>query len=57
MNLRVFYLTRRGISDGYLCFLENKNPVNSQPFVQLRIYRICALRISLRCALRINLKC
>lgn len=20
MNLRVFYLTRRGISDGYLCF-------------------------------------
>lgn len=42
---------------GQLCFLENKNPVNSQPFVQLRIYRICALRISLRCALRINLKC
>ena len=42
---------------GQLCFLENKKPVNPQPFVQLRIYRICALRISLRCALRINLKC
>lgn len=42
---------------GQLCFLENKKPVNSQPFVQLRIYRICALRTSLRCALRVNLRC
>ncbi len=38
---------------GATLFPENKNPVNSQPFVQLRIYRICALRISLRCALRL----
>lgn len=22
MNLRVFYLTRRGLSDGYLCFCQ-----------------------------------
>lgn len=42
---------------GQLCFLENNNPVNPQPFVLLRIYRICVLRISLRCALRINLRC
>lgn len=33
--------------------LENKNPVNPQPFIQLRIYWICVLRISLRCALRL----
>lgn len=42
---------------GQLCFLENKNPVNPQPFILLRIYRICVLRISLRCALRLNLRC
>lgn len=42
---------------GLLCFLKNKNPVNPQPFVQLRIYRICVLRISLKCALRISLRC
>ena len=41
---------------GQLCFLKNKNPVNPQPFIQLRIYWICVLRISLRCALRLNLK-
>lgn len=40
-----------------LCFLKNKNPVNPQPFIQLRIYWICVLRISLRCALRFNLRC
>ena len=42
---------------GQLCFLENKNPVNPQPFILLRIYRICVLRISLGCTLRINLRC
>lgn len=38
---------------GQLCFLKNKNPVNPQPFIQLRTYWICVLRISLRCALRL----
>lgn len=42
---------------GQLCFLENKSPVNPQPFILLRIYRICVLRISLGCTLRINLRC
>lgn len=31
MNLRVFYLTRRGISDGYDNILKSKEQKNIQP--------------------------